>query len=332
MLSAALLTLGLVAAADDTPPPAIERIALVSGAVLEAPVVSADDAAVRVDLGFTAIDLPADQVAARTPAAGAAAIETAAEAVVEVAAPDPYSGRLFREETGLEPRSLDDNVKAVGEAVVLVRSPVGLGSGFVVHPEGYVMTNDHVVAGSNELTVVVYRQAADGLRKDEYKKIRIVATSDLLDLALLKIEPETPETFVTVPLGDSHALTQGETVFAVGNPMGLERTLSEGIVGVRSRLLSGQTYVQTTTPISPGNSGGPLFNLAGEVVGVNSLKIVSMGAEGLGFSIPVNRVKAFILDQEAYAFDPLNANTGFEYYPPPTSPDAANPAPSGDAR
>ena len=182
------------------------------------------------------------------------------------------------------------------------------------------MTNDHVIAGSNELTVIVYRQATDGLRKDEYPKIRVVATSPLLDLALIKIEPEEEETFVTVPLGDSGAIDQGEPVFEVGNPFGLERSLSEGIVSLKSRLLSGQTYVQTTAPISPGNSGGPLFNMEGEVIGVNSLKIVAQGADGLGFSIPVNRVKAFIEDQEAYAFDPLNANTGFRYNRPPKQP------------
>ena len=75
--------------------------------------------------------------------------------------------------------------------------------------------------------------------------------------------------------------------------------------------------MQTTAALSPGNSGGPLFTLGGEVIGVNSLKIVAMGAEGLSFSIPVNRVKAFLDDQEAFAFDPLNANTGFRYYAPP---------------
>jgi serine protease Do len=194
-----------------------------------------------------------------------------------------------------------------------------------------LVTNDHVIEGSNELTIVVYRKATDGLRKDEYKKIRIVAMSELLDLALLKIETEPAEKFVTVPLGESAALVQGDPVFAIGNPMGLERTLSEGIVGVRSRLLGGQTYVQTTAPISPGNSGGPLFNRKGEVIGVNTLKVVSMGAEGLGFSIPIDRVKAFLADQEAFAFDPLNANTGFRYYPPPGNGDAPAPPAKSDS-
>lgn len=317
MLSAVLLALCVLA--QDTPP--IERITLSNGVTLEARVLEAQEDGLTIDLGFTTLTVPTAEVAARAPLTDLAPVEPTPSTDDS----GPKASTLYRTDGAAPQDSLDGHVKAVGEAVVLVRSPVGLGSGFVVHPEGYVVTNDHVIAGSNELIVVVYRQASDGLRKDEYKKIRVVATSSLLDLALLKIEPKEPEVFVTVPLGDSSALAQGETVFAVGNPMGLERTLSEGIVGVRSRLLDGQTYVQITTPISPGNSGGPLFNLRGEVVGVNSLKIVTMGAEGLGFSIPSNRVKAFIDDQEAFAFDPLNSNTGFEYYPPPTAKDAPEP-------
>lgn len=277
----------------------VERLVLENGSVIEAEsIVEAEDG-YRVDLGFEVMTIPRDQVA-------------------RILADDEG---LYREQDSGEQRSLDDNIGAVSEAVVLVRTPVGLGSGFVIHPEGYLITNDHVVEGSTELTVVVYRQATDGLRKDEYKRIRIVATSALLDLALIKIEPDDPEEFVTVPLGDSGALSQGDGVFAVGNPLGLERTLSEGIVSLKSRLLGGQTYVQTTAALSPGNSGGPLFNMAGEVIGVNSLKIVAQGAEGLSFSIPINRVKAFIEDQEAYAFDTLNANSGHRYYAPPLQPE-----------
>lgn len=280
-----------------------ERLVLKNGTRVEGNIVESTAENVTVDLGFSKVTIPLTEIAERGTAA-------------------PM--QLWHGTLGLTTRSLDDNVKTAGEAVVLVRTPVGLGSGFVIHQEGYVVTNDHVIEGANELTVVVYRKATDGLRKDEYKKIRIVAMSELLDLALLKIETEKPEVFVSVPLGDSEGLIQGDPVFAVGNPMGLERTLSEGIVGVRSRLISGQTYVQTTAPISPGNSGGPLFNRKGEVIGVNTLKVVAAGAEGLGFSIPINRIKAFLADQEAYAFDPLNANTGFRYYAPPGPDDAAS--------
>lgn len=288
-LTFSFLLLGSTAVASD-------RIVLENGTVIEAVGYTEADDVLEVDLGFQKLQVPRS-------------------AVVEILPPEPPG--LYRDSDGAPERELNDNVVAVGEAVVLVRTPVALGSGFVIHPEGYVITNDHVIEGSTELTVVVYRQATDGLRKDEYKKIRIVATSELLDLALIKIEPEEPEEFVTVPLGNSNSIEQGQGTFALGNPQGLERSVSEGIVALRSRLVRGQSYVQTTAPISPGNSGGPLFNMSGEVIGVNTLKNVAMGSEGLGFSIPVNRVKAFIEDQEAFAFDTLNANSGHRYYSPP---------------
>lgn len=351
LLAAAATTPAVSAAAtvqdrEGTKEPPL-RIVLASGAVLEAPARVEEDGAVVVDLGFDTLRVPADQVVARdaaepsgdAPARAAVPVEADGAPLpaapveleldgrprdAEAAAPDlpPGAGPVRLWHAAEDPKSLplDDAVKAVGEAVVLVRTPIALGSGFVVHPEGYVVTNDHVIEGSNELTVILFRQATDGLRKDEYKKVRVVATAELLDLALLKLETDDDERFATVPLGDSHAVTQGEPVFAVGNPLGLERTLSEGIVALRSRLLSGQSYVQTTAALSPGNSGGPLFNRRGEVLGVNSLKIVAQGAEGLSFSIPVNRVKAFLDDQEAYAFDPLNPNTGYRYYAPPEQP------------
>ena len=279
-----------------TPLAQADRVLLENGSAIAAKGVTESEEFVEVDLGFETLQVPRASVLKieKTP-----------------------RDQLYGEGYGGHDQDLDTNVSKVGEAVVLVRSPVGLGSGFVIHPEGYLITNDHVIEGTTELTVIVYRQAADGLRKDEYKQIRIVASSALLDLALLKIEPDEPEVFVTVPLADSRHVKQGEGVFAVGNPLGLERSLSEGIVALKSRLLNGQTYVQTTAALSPGNSGGPLFNLSGEVIGVNSLKAVAQGAEGLSFSIPVNQVKAFIDNQEAYAFDTLNANSGHRYYPPP---------------
>lgn len=297
------LTLALalaVSLAATTAASAADRVVLENGTRIEAESVTDDGDTVQIDLGFQVLSVPRALVSS-----------------IESLDDDPPDSRLYRESSDGDDRTLDDNIAAVGEAVVLVRTPVSLGSGFMVHSEGYLITNDHVVEGSTELTVVVYRQATDGLRKDEYKHIRIVATSELLDLALIKIEPDEPEVFVTVPLSDSNVLIQGESVFAVGNPLGLERSLSEGIVALRSRLSQGQTYVQTTAALSPGNSGGPLFNMAGEVIGVNSQKMVSQGAEGLSFAIPVNQVKAFIDSQEAYAFDSLNANSGHRYYAPP---------------
>jgi serine protease Do len=99
----------------------------------------------------------------------------------------------------------------------------------------------------------------------------------------------------------------------------LERSVSQGIVSIRARENSGRWYIQSTTQINPGNSGGPLFNLKGEVVGVNNMKAAGVGVEGLGFSIPANMLKLFLKNREAFAFDPRNPNAGFRYLPPPSA-------------
>ena len=199
-----------------------------------------------------------------------------------------------------------------------MQTPTGLGSGFVIHEDGYVVTNDHVIAGEHRISVTIFREGARELSKVTYDHVRIVATSSELDLALLKIEPEGAETFKTVALavGDD-GVREGQTVFAIGSPLGLDRTVSEGIISVANRVVGGRLYLQTTTQINPGNSGGPLFNLRGEVVGVNNMKIAAFGAEGLGFSISSHVVKSFLDNRDAYAFDPRNPNSGFRYLSPP---------------
>ncbi|MDG0964804.1 MAG: trypsin-like peptidase domain-containing protein [Opitutales bacterium] len=209
-------------------------------------------------------------------------------------------------------------VERLGESVVMIRTPVGLGSGFIVHPDGYVVTNDHVVAGERIISITQFRKGKNELIKENYDNVRIVATGGNIDLALLKIEGQSGrKTFPTVPLGNSNDLKQGERVFAIGSPLGLERSVSEGIVSLRNRIIQSRLHVQTTAEISPGNSGGPLFNYRGQVVGVNNMKVVSSGAEGLGFSIPVRQLKTFLENRDAFAFDPRNPNAGYRYVSPP---------------
>jgi serine protease Do len=216
-----------------------------------------------------------------------------------------------------------DLVNILGDRVVLIKTPSGLGSGFIIHPDGYLMTNDHVIAGENEVTVTVF---GTGTERQTYQNVRILATSEANDLALLKIDTPDKRQFPTVPLGDSDELRQGQPVFAIGAPLGLERSVSQGIVSLRNRQEDGRLYIQTTTQINPGNSGGPLFNLKGEVVGVNNMKIVATGAEGLGFAIPSTILKVFLKNRDTYAFDPANPNSGFRYHKPPM-PEAKPEAP-----
>lgn len=209
-------------------------------------------------------------------------------------------------------------VARLGESVVMIRTPIGLGSGFIIHPDGYVVTNDHVVAGERIISVTRFRKDKNELVKENYDNVRIVATGGNIDLALLKIEVQAKKIkFPSLPLGNSEELKQGERVFAIGSPLGLERSVSEGIVSLRNRNIQSRLHIQTTAEISPGNSGGPLFNYRGQVIGVNNMKVVSTGAEGLGFSIPVRQLKTFLENRDAFAFDPRNPNSGFRYNRPP---------------
>ena len=261
-----------------------------------------------VDLGFDVLEVPKGAVATLSE------IDAEGGEVVE-ALPDD---RLYRMAADRQDQSIRDWVGQLGEAVALVQTPTGLGSGFVIHEEGYVVTNDHVIAGETRISVTIFREGERELSKVVYDNVRIVATSSELDLALLKIEPESADVFKTVTLAAvDEGLSEGQTVFAIGSPLGLDRTVSEGIISVANRVIGGRLYLQTTTQINPGNSGGPLFNLRGEVVGVNNMKIAAVGAEGLGFSISSRIVKSFLDNRDAYAFDPRNPNAGFRYMSPP---------------
>lgn len=284
---------------------ALSTIQLKSGASLEADVIAEKADRIVVDLGFTVITVPREEIESL-----ASKDASGAEVVVE-------STDLYRVAANLPVLSVKENVDRVGEAVVLVRTPIGLGSGFFIHPSGYVVTNEHVISGEYNITLTQFRRGATGLEKVQFNKVRIVALDSRLDLALLKIEDAGPVLFPTVPLGDGGSLNDGQTVFAIGSPLGLDRTVSQGIVSARARPLGGQLYIQTTTQINPGNSGGPLFNLRGEVVGVNNMKAMQVGVEGLNFAIPTGVLKSFLRNRDAFAFDPRNPNAGFRYLEPP---------------
>ena len=260
---------------------------------------------VVVDLGFTVLAIPRDAI-------------TRVIKDVPGAAPTTAVGdELYRVDASVRPQAVKDLVNAIGDRVVLVKTAGGLGSGFIIHEDGYLLTNDHVIAGETEITITVFAKGANGMDKKTWENVRVVASNAELDLALLKIESGDKTRFPTVPLGDSDELRQGQPVFAIGAPLGLERTVSQGIISLKNRIEDGRMYIQTTTQINPGNSGGPLFNLKGEVIGVNNMKIVAPGAEGLGFAIPTAIAKLFLRNRDAFAFDPTNPNSGFRYNRPP---------------
>jgi len=161
----------------------------------------------------------------------------------------------------------------------------GAGSGVIISRDGYILTNNHVVEGAMELTVTMNN-------KEEYKA-KIVGRDPKTDLALLKID--AGETLPSATLGDSEQLRVGDWVLAIGNPFGLKHTVTSGIVSAKGRIIGAGPYddfIQTDASINPGNSGGPLFNMKGEVVGINTA-IIPQG-QGIGFAIPVNTAKPLI--------------------------------------
>jgi serine protease Do len=284
---------------------ALSTVKLKSGASIQGDVLTERADRVVVDLGFTVISIPRDEIeritAENLPAASA-----------------EESTDLYRTSTGRPALTVKENVDRVAEAVVQVRTPVGLGSGFIINPAGYIITNEHVVAGEYAITVTQFKRGTAELEKAVYNKVRIVALDSRLDLALLKIDDLPAGVALPfVSLGESNGLTEGQTVFAIGSPLGLDRTVSQGIISSRNRPMGGQLYIQTTTQINPGNSGGPLFDLRGEVVGVNNMKAMMAGIEGLNFAIPAGVLKNFLRNRDAYAFDARNPNSGFRYLEPP---------------
>lgn len=172
----------------------------------------------------------------------------------------------------------------------------GMGSGFVFRQEGYILTNDHVVRGADVIKVFVYGY-------DEPFEAQLVGADASLDLAVLKIEAKGKK-LPTVKLGDSDKLRIGEWAIAIGDPYGMDWTVTAGVISAKGRPLTiadndGQArryknLIQTDAAINPGNSGGPLLNLKGEVIGINTA--VNAVAQGIGFAIPVNTAKEILTD------------------------------------
>jgi len=165
------------------------------------------------------------------------------------------------------------------------RSRQSLGSGFIASADGHVVTNFHVVRGASEIVV----RLAD---HSEHKG-RLVGSDPKTDIALLKIDDAS--SLATLPFGDSDRLQVGEPVMAIGNPFGLEQTVTTGIVSAKERFIGAGPYddfIQTDASINPGNSGGPLIDARGALIGINSaIFSQSGGSVGIGFAIPVNIAK-----------------------------------------
>jgi len=173
-------------------------------------------------------------------------------------------------------------IEEVIKSVVTVKTDVGQGTGFIIHEKGYVITNAHVLSGGTKLLVQDYEQ-------NNFETALIGYHSEF-DIALLKIEGD----FEKLELDNSNQVQIGEKVIAIGNPLGLQFSVSEGIVsGIhRIGMNSVEAYIQTDAALNPGNSGGPLINKQGKVIGINNFKI--SGGESLGFALESNYIQNIV--------------------------------------
>lgn len=169
------------------------------------------------------------------------------------------------------------------------RTQRSLGTGFLISADGYIVTNNHVVAGAD--TVLVNLQGSTG--KDHSLKAQVIGTDEETDIALLKVKADTPLPFLN--FGDSDKMEVGEWVLAIGNPFGLGHTVTAGILSAKGRnIQSGpfDNFLQTDASINPGNSGGPLINMEGKVIGINTAIIAS--GQGIGFAIPSSMAERIV--------------------------------------
>jgi serine protease Do len=317
------LVLGVAGAAS------VDTLELKEGAAISGRVLSEKRDQVAVDVGYTVLSVPRSQIQRivrsesavpapkRNGSRPASAVSPApgAESPATVVPDAPRSFYTATARPG-EVRNVRDLVAQLGEAVVQVRNPGGIGSGFFINEEGFLITNFHVIEGESQISIEVYHQKDGQLDRKTYKQVRIVAMNKYADLALLRVEDKDAPKFRCVSFGSTDAMSVGERVFAVGSPLGLERTVTEGILSTKTRQMQGELYLQTTAQINPGNSGGPLFNMSGEVVGVTNMKI-SFG-EGLGFAIPIEGVRFFLDHRDAYAYSNENPSNPYRYLEPPS--------------
>lgn len=290
-----------------TPAAPMESIVLRSGHVIRGEVLKERASAIVVDVGVEILIVPKNEIAERSEEEPTEAGESGGRSF--------GLSQFLYSTADLRPAPIKELVNTFGEAVVQIRTPGGSGSGFVIDEEGHCITNCHVIEGETNVTVDIFENVNGSIRERSITDVEIVALTPFFDLALLKLPNPNGRKFEKVFLGFVDDLRPGDMAFAVGNPLGLTRSVTEGIISNTRRNVEGQVYLQTTAQISPGNSGGPLFNARGQVIGVTNMKI-PLG-EGLGFAIPVNYVVDFLRNREAFAFNKENPNTGYHYQQPP---------------
>jgi serine protease Do len=302
-------------------------VTLVGGAKITATLLRESPEGVVLDLGFDVVNVPAKRL-------------------LDISRDQPSKVVAHKNQgvftTGrLEAAEVPELVKRFGDSVVMVKNAGGLGSGFIISSQGHLITNYHVVENQTKLQVTLFRRTKHGYEKQELKRVKIVALQPLRDIALLQLDPKELEGDMPDPMviNDKDDLRVGDLVFAIGNPLGLERSVTQGIVSSTTRTMGNLRLLQTDASINPGNSGGPMFNVRGEVVGIVCAGATSF--DGLAFGIPASDLIDFLVHRETYLYDPTRPQNGVTYLPPPfrnkgnstaQATDAQAPANSGDKR
>ena len=293
-------------------PASADIVRLKSGASVDGTVLKRTDRRIWVDVGPDVLSFDMNDVASVESANAGASVEVKQDSIFSTAA-------------GLAELPPREQAKILGPAVIKVSTPGGLGSGVILSRDGYAITNAHVVQGETNLRATVWFAQSDGtLKRTDIDGVELVAINNHIDLALVKLKHPEGKDFMFAPVQDAEKLEIGQNVFAIGNPLGLERTLTQGVISTTQRSFDGLTYIQTDTPINPGNSGGPLFNTRGEVIGITNMGI--RGGEALGFAIPSRYVKDFIRNREAFSYDRSNPNAGHNYHDGPARTNFGTPS------
>ncbi|MCA9261843.1 MAG: trypsin-like peptidase domain-containing protein, partial [Planctomycetales bacterium] len=260
-------------------------VKLSSGATISASLLRRSDDGVVLDLGSEVVSIDAKRVLD---------IRNGADESL-----DAKKSHAIYAEGRLKEASVSNLVNRFGDSVATITTPIGLGSGFFISEQGHLITNYHVVEETVQVTVTAFQRTPTGYERRQLPKTRILAINPLRDLALLKIDPaDAPDLkIVPVVLSADRGVDVGDMVFAIGNPLGLERSVTQGIVSSTTRTMGHLRFIQTDASINPGNSGGPLFNARGEVVGVACAGFTFF--DGLAFGIPVVDVIDFLENRDA---------------------------------
>jgi len=282
-----------------------EDVILKGGAKVQAPILKDADHSVVLDLGYDVLRIPREEVL------------KVYEDTVSVEGTVPADTNQLYAVLSPDRITTEEAAELFAPSVVLVKTAAGLGSGFFINKKGYLITNFHVIHGEKHISVTQFLKEGKILRRVVHQEVEIVATAPFHDLAILRLK-EFDTKITPVVFSPEESLSIGETVFAIGNPLGLERTVTEGVLSQTHRNFGGILYLQVDAPVNPGNSGGPLFNARGQVIGIINMGVPIM--EGLNFAIPALHAK-YILDHiDAFAYDATNPESGFVYPDPPRRP------------